>query len=171
MPHPLVDQLRFARSEFRRNLAGLTDDEARRRFMPMNCISWNVGHLAWQEQRYWLHFAQDRLVVPNINDEFRSGGPASTPALDAVLQAWEIITAATDPWLDSLDATALDISIRRDDASWTPTIGSLLLRVTYHYWFHNGENAAIRQMLGHTDLPQFVGDLDHEAPYRLHPSA
>jgi hypothetical protein len=46
-----------------------------------------------------------------------------------------------------------------------------LLRVTYHYWFHNGENAAIRQMLGHTDLPQFVGDLDHEAPYRLHPSA
>ena len=52
MPHPLVDQLRFTRNEFRRALVGLTDEEARRRFQPMNCISWNIGHLAWQEQRY-----------------------------------------------------------------------------------------------------------------------
>ena len=25
---------------------------------------------------------------------------------------------------------------------------------------------AIRQMLGHADLPEFVGDIDREAPYR-----
>jgi len=25
---------------------------------------------------------------------------------------------------------------------------------------------AIRQTLGHTDLPEFVGDIDKEAPYR-----
>jgi hypothetical protein len=29
----------------------------------------------------------------------------------------------------------------------------------YHYWFHTGEAHAIRQMLGHRDLPQFVGDM------------
>ena len=102
MAHPLVDQLRFARSEFRRGLEGVTDEEARRRFLPMNCISWNVGHLAWQEQRYWLLYGAGRL----------------------------------------------------------------LLRVVYHYWYHTGENAAIRQILGHTGLPDFVGDLDAEAPYR-----
>jgi hypothetical protein len=36
----------------------------------------------------------------------------------------------------------------------------------YHYWYHTGENAAIRQNLGHTGLPNFVGDIDGEAPYR-----
>ena len=50
MLHPLVLQLRFTRNEFQRALVDLTDDDARHRFMPMNCIGWNVGHLAWQEQ-------------------------------------------------------------------------------------------------------------------------
>ena len=31
--------------------------------------------------------------------------------------------------------------------------------ITYHYWSHIGEASAIRQMLGHPDLPQWVGDL------------
>ena len=42
MVHPLVEQLRFARSEFRRGLEGVTAEEAKRRFLPMNCIAWNV---------------------------------------------------------------------------------------------------------------------------------
>ena len=46
MPHSLVLQLRFTRSESQRTLEGISDDEARRRFLPMNCISWNIGHLA-----------------------------------------------------------------------------------------------------------------------------
>jgi len=36
----------------------------------------------------------------------------------------------------------------------------------YHYWYHTGENAASRQLLGHTNLPEFVGNIDDEAPYR-----
>jgi len=30
----------------------------------------------------------------------------------------------------------------------------------------HGEDMAIRQSLGHTGLPEFVGDIDGEAPYR-----
>jgi len=45
-------------------------------------------------------------------------------------------------------------------------VGSLLQRVIYHYWYHTGENLAIRQMLGQVNLPEFVGDIDGEAPYR-----
>ena len=45
MTHPLVTQLRFARSEFVRCLEGVSDEDARSRIMPMNCISWMVGHL------------------------------------------------------------------------------------------------------------------------------
>ena len=50
MPHPLVEQLRFARHEFQRALEGVSDEDARRRLLPMNCISWNIGHLAWQSK-------------------------------------------------------------------------------------------------------------------------
>jgi len=46
MPHPLIVQLHFTRSEFKRALEGLSDADARRRLLPMNCISWNIGHLA-----------------------------------------------------------------------------------------------------------------------------
>jgi len=40
----------------------------------------------------------------------------------------------------------------------TFNIGTMLSRVIYHYWYHNGEMQAIRQMLGHTELPDFVSD-------------
>jgi hypothetical protein len=84
MVHPLVDQLRFARNEFRRGLAGVTAEEARTRLLPMNCISWNIDHLAAQEQRYWLLYAQGNFLIPEVDQAFRYGSPASTPALDEV---------------------------------------------------------------------------------------
>jgi hypothetical protein len=37
------------------------------------------------------------------------------------------------------------------------------MRNIYHYWYHTGEAAAVRQMLGHSDLPQFVGDINQVA--------
>ena len=166
MPHPLVMQLRFTRSEFKRALAGLTDAEARRRIMPMNCIAWNIGHLAWQEQRYFLFYGQGQLLLPDINEQFAYGAPASTPALDEVWSAWHTITQAADPWLDTLTREKLQEHVVRKGRPGPYVFGSLLLRMIYHYWYHTGENLAIRQMLGHTALPEFVGDIDAEAPYR-----
>ena len=166
MAHPLVDQLRFARSEFRRGLAGITDAEARRRFLPMNCVSWNIGHLAWQEQRYWLLYGAGRLLLPEIDAAFRYGAPASAPPLAEAWGAWEAITRAADPWLDAVTRETLLSRVTREGKPTEYLFGSLLLRMTYHYWYHTGENAAIRQLLGHAGLPDFVGDLDGEAPYR-----
>src|SRR5207253_8543682 len=107
MTHPLVSQLHFTRSEFQRALEGLTDDEARRRFLPMNCIAWNIGHLAWQEQRYWLFRAQGQMLMPQINEKFAYGAPASTPPLDEIWGAWHKITQAADPWLDAVSTETL----------------------------------------------------------------
>ncbi len=166
MAHPLVEQLRFARSEFRRGLVGITDEEARRRFPPLNAIGWNVGHLASQEQRYWLIEATGRPLLPEVDAAFRSGAPASAPPLDDAWRAWETITAAADPWLDGVTGDTLLACVIRPGWSADTSVGTLLLRVTYHYWYHTGENAAIRQLLGHTDLPEFVGNIDTEAPYR-----
>jgi hypothetical protein len=166
MSHPLVEQLRFARREFRRGLEGVTDEESRQRMLPMNCISWNVGHLAWQEQRSWLLSAQDTMLFPEIDRVFRNGAPASTLALSEVWPAWEAITAAADPWLDAVTTGTLLTHVVRNGQPSATTQGSRLLRMIYHYWYHTGENAAIRQNLGHTGLPDFVGDIDAEAPYR-----
>ncbi|MBI2333868.1 MAG: DinB family protein, partial [Chloroflexi bacterium] len=46
------------------------------------------------------------------------------------------------------------------------TYGNLIQRTIYHYWYHLGENMAIRQNLGHSNLPQFVGNIDRQAPYK-----
>lgn len=165
--HPLVLQLRFTRSEFKRALRGLTEEEAAKRILPMNCISWNVGHLAWQEQHYFLHYGQQRWLLREIEKNFAYGAPASTPSLKEMLAAWNEITTAADPWLDTLTSEKLQENFTRADGKpGARTFGSLLQRVIYHYWYHIGENMAIRQMLGHDRLPQFVGSLDTKAPYR-----
>ncbi len=166
MAHPLVVQLRFTRAEFKRGLEGITDEEARRRFLPMNCISWNVGHLAWQEQRYWLTHMQGQTIVPILNELVAYQGPATTPPLADMWQAWHTVTAAVDTYLDTL-TTAKMLEPYLYDGKPVYSIGSRLHRVIYHYWYHTGENMAIRQMLGHTNLPQFVGDVEDLAPYRV----
>lgn len=75
MVHPLVEQLRFARAEFRRGLMGVTEENAQTHIGPSNCISWSVGHLAWQEERYFVKFAQGETLVPRLPSRFGSGLP------------------------------------------------------------------------------------------------
>ncbi len=134
MPHPLVEQLRFARAEFKRGLEGVTEDEARRRFMPMNCISWNVAHLGWQEQRYWLtHMQGGRIVVPELNELAGYNMPATTPSLAAMWEAWKTVTLAVDPWLDALTTTRLREPFIYEGNMAPFNIGSRLQRNIYHY--------------------------------------
>jgi uncharacterized damage-inducible protein DinB len=166
MIHPLVLQLRFTRSEFRRTIEGVSEEDAQKRFLPMNCISWHVGHLAWQEQRYFLYYAQDSMLLPEVDKAFAYGAPHSTPSLHEMWEAWNTITRAADPWLDQTTSEKLQENVIRNGKRTEYIFGSLLQRVIYHYWYHTGENMAIRKMLGHTGLPYFVGNIDGEAPYR-----
>ena len=164
--HPLILQLKFTRDEFKRALKGLTEEEATKRLLPMNCISWNVGHLAWQEQRYFLYYGQGIMLYPEVQEAFAYGAPASTPALREVLKYWRKITQAADPWLDSLTSDKLQAQVvKKDGTPLERVYGGLLQRTIYHYWYHIGENLSIRQMLGHTNLPQFVGNIDRQARY------
>jgi hypothetical protein len=164
-PHPLVSQLRFARSEFARGLEGVSEEEAVRRFMPMNCISWMVGHLANQEHRYWVILAQHREVAPGLVELVGYGKPASTPPLKEMWAAWHTVTAEADKFLETLTPALLQTFLLYAGKPVDESIGTLLLRNSYHYWFHNGEASAVRQMLGHTHLPEFVGDMN-TAAYR-----
>ena len=166
MIHPLIDQFRFTRREWLRGLDGILEADGARHFGPMNSISWTVGHLAWHEQRYWLQRAQGTVLFPQLNHLFAYGAPMSTPSLAEMLRLWHTVTQAADLYLDSLTSATLQTELRLDGQPIGQSVGSALRRVTYHYWYHIGEIQAIRQMLGHANLPEYVGEIEVEAPYR-----
>jgi len=160
MSHPLVNQLRFARSEFQRCLADVSQEDALLRIGQMNCISWIIGHLANQEHRNFVTRAQGKDLFPGLNDLVGYGKPASTPPLAEMWHTWQVATAEADVFLDTINGKDLGSYLETSPGViLSENLGLNILRVTYHYWFHTGEAHAIRQMLGHTDLPQFVGDM------------
>jgi uncharacterized damage-inducible protein DinB len=178
MPHTLVAQLRFARSEFARCLEGVSEEEARQRLLPMNSISWMVGHLAAQEQEYFVFFPQGKPLHPKLG-QFGFGKPASTPPLAEMWQLWHDVTAEADRFLDtvteeklrtyleqdprglqgSLFSPASKEVLARESITSRESAGTRIQRTTFHYFFHTGEAHAVRQQLGHPDLPYFVGDM------------
>jgi len=164
--HPVVEQLRFTRGEWRRGLSGVTEADASTHCGQMNSISWIVGHLTWQEQRYLLQRPQGILPLPEIQKRFAFGAPMSTPSLAEMLKAWRAVTAATGPFLDSLTTEDLLRDLPLNGRQTGQSQGSAIRRLTYHYWFHIGEIQAIRQILGHRRLPVYVGDIEGKAPYR-----
>ena len=132
----------------------------------MNCISWLIGHLANQENRYWVLTAQEKILAPELNDLVGYGKPASTPPLDEMWAVWRTITAAADTYLDTVTTATLSTHFERQGQAFPESVGTLLQRNLYHYWYHIGEAMAVRQMLGHPNLPEFVGNLGEQAPYR-----
>ena len=169
MAHPLVDQLRFTRREWLRALDGVPEADGEKRLQPMNSIGWIVSHLAWHEQLSFLTRLRGETPVPAANEHGVNGEPASTPPLSLALATWRAVVDAADPVLEELDTRALEAWLPRTRQPQTRTVGSTVQRVIYHYWFHVGEIVSIRQILGHRGVPEFVGDIDGEAPYRAEP--
>ena len=166
MTHPLVDQFRFTRRELMRGLAGVIEEDGARCFGQMNCISWIVGHLACYEQRTFLWRPQNITLFPNLNEIFGFGAPMSAPSLKEMLEVWHAVAQAADLYLDTLTTEILLTELLLDGKSVGQTCGDALQRIIYHYWIHMGEISAIRQMIGGTSLPEYVGELEQEAPYR-----
>lgn len=159
MTYFLVTQLRFTRGEFRRSIEGLSAEDAIKHLQPMNCISWIIGHLANQENQYWVYLAQGKQLAPTLRQMVATGQPASTPPLDEMLSIWQAVTTEADTYLDKLDPGLMETFFEHDGKRSPENIGTLLLRNIYHYWYHTGEISSIRQMLGHKNLPEFVGDM------------
>ena len=163
--HPIVRQMKFARREFGRSFDGVSDSEAERRFGSINSIGWMIGHVAEHEQDFWVVGRGGSAVVPGLVDQVGYGRPASTPPLRTMQVAWETIARAVDAYLDTLTTEDLEARYASDGTSTDESVGTRMYRTIYHYWFHNGEVQAVRQLLGHTDLPEFVGAIEVAAPY------
>jgi uncharacterized damage-inducible protein DinB len=155
----LFNQLKFTRGEFRKGFTGVSEEEGMRRFMPINSIGWMVGHLAWHEQLYWLKRVQGRTLFPELDELTAFEGPASTPSLKEMISCWEQVTKEVDLLLGKFEPEDLAANVIVADGRELPiNKGTMLTRVVYHYWYHLGEMQAVRQMLGHTGLADFVSD-------------
>ena len=159
MIHPLVTQLRFARREFLRCVEGVSAEDAMRRLEPMNALSWIVAHLANHEHFLWVQITQNQNIAPDLYKLAGYGSPPSAPPWDEMLALWQQIAAAADHYLDTLTEQDIHQHLTWQGKSRAESVGKSLLRNTYHIWFHLGEVHAIRQMLGHSNLPDFVGDM------------
>jgi hypothetical protein len=145
--------------EFLRCMDGVPIDDARKRLKPMNSLSWIVGHLAGQEHYLWVRIAQDKNIAPGLNELVGFQKQASTPDWSEMWALWRAITWHADKFLDKVTEDLLGNHMVWQDEAMSEDIGTSLLRNIYHYWFHLGEAHAIRQMLGHLDLPVYVGDM------------
>lgn len=163
MAHLLVNQLRFARNEFWRGMEGVTEPDALVRVGPMNCLSWFIGHLASAENHWWNLLAQGIEIEPGLRARVGYGQPASTPPLEEMREAWLNITRAADRYLDTLTPELLVKHIEYKGRPREESIGTMLMRDIYHYWYHTGEAQAVRQQLGHSGLPEFVGGMAQAA--------
>ncbi len=179
MVNPYVAQLRFARSEFVRCLEGISDEDARKRLLPMNAISWMVGHMASQEQFYFIYYPQGKILYPDLIELVGFGKPGTTPPLSEMWDLWKEITKTADEFLDNVTEDQLSTFLEQEIKGYEHTafgtvtaemlaqktikspenIGTRMLRATFHYFFHTGEAHAVRQQLGHPDLPYFVGGM------------
>jgi hypothetical protein len=142
-----------------RCLEGVGATDALRQLKPMNCLSWIVGHLANQEHFLWVLVAQGQNLAPDLHRRVGYGQPASTPPWEEMWTVWRTVTGAADNYLDTLTPRLLRTRFEWRGKPYPEDVGTSLLRNIYHYWFHLGEAYAIRQLLGHRDLPEFVGGM------------
>lgn len=151
--HTLVQMYHLTRKEFERNLTGLTEEDARKRIEPMNCIGWIIGHVANQQHTFFVDWPQGRESDPRFQ-QYGYGSPASQPSLAEVMALWKASCDEADVWLN----TATKDSLQLQGPLTSPeeeNAGTLLVRCIFHTWCHLGEISSIRQILGHRP-PEFV---------------
>ncbi len=154
----ILNQLRFARSEFQRGFEDVSEEDSQRRLMPMNSIAWIVGHLAWHEQHYWLKRAQGVIPFPRLDEVSAFGKPPADVSLNEMVDLWHEVIKMSEEYLVRLSKIELEKNLIVKGKKLPANIGTMITRVTYHYFYHIGEMQAIRQLLGHKGLPSFIGD-------------
>jgi len=154
----ILNQLRFARSEFQRGFEGVSEEDSQRRLMPINSIAWIVGHLAWHEQHYWLKRAQGIIPFPRLDEVAANGKPPAEVSLKEMSDLWQEVINVSEDYLINLSKNDMEKRLVVNGKELAANIGTMITRVTYHYFYHIGEMQAVRQLLGHKDLPSYIGN-------------
>lgn len=164
MTHPLVIQLQFAREKWLEGLVDLTPEEGNRRFGRMNSISWMLAHLGHFEQWSWLELAGHDKVT-TVFDEIDVYKPDVNPPYELMLAAWQQVVDASNPLLEAMTADDMLVHHQWKGKRLNENVGTRIQRHTAHYWYHNGEASAIRQLIDDRPLPQMVGRIPDRAAF------
>ena len=159
-----VTQLRFARRNFMKIMEGVTAEEAVEHFAAMNSLGWMVGHVLSLEQANFILIAGNQMPYPDLHKRVGFGFPQSTPELEEMLQVWQGVTAKADEFLDTLTPAMLAECPLWKGEPFKHTWGTMLVRTTYHYFYHTGEASAIRQLQGYK-TPDFVLKMREDEEY------
>ncbi|MEM9775200.1 MAG: DinB family protein [Chloroflexota bacterium] len=164
MSHFLVEQYRFAISEWLRGHQNIPAEDALKRVGHANSIGWMVGHLAEFDQKVWVERVLGEPVT-KATKKFGFRREATTPELDEVFDQWRAVQDKTSEVMEGLtneDMVELPYLFGRQVHQ---PVSMWLLRMGWHYWYHLGEMQAVRQMLGHENLPDFVGSMPPKAQW------
>ena len=75
------------------------------------------------------------------------GKPASTPSLKKMISYWEKITQDSDEYLFQMKESDLLEKMVVKGKEFPFNKGTMISRVIYHIWYHNGEMQALRQLM------------------------
>lgn len=123
----------------------LSNQEGKKIFKPMNCISWMIGHLACINYNIVARNSKNRSI-PDINDKFGNGSPHFQPEILDVISLWETSVRECFAFLDQMEEE--DLKNKISDSKMNFNLGTDISRLTFHAWNHMGEIAAVRQFLG-----------------------
>jgi uncharacterized damage-inducible protein DinB len=155
MAHHLVRYLQHVRREFLRALEGIDTSDLERSVEGLNSVRWMIGHLAAQEQAYWLEPRGEPLVSEALFG-YRRAVPERMESPERLLEVWWEVGARADEWLLTLSHDDLRGHLSGEGIVGIENIGSLLTRVIGHYYLHIGQITVIRKLLGY-EVPSFVG--------------
>ncbi len=157
-----VRRLFAAWDDAERVVAGVTDDEATTPVGQGSSFAWTVGHLA-NNFDSWINVRFQKLAPHPVigRTNFRYGGDGVAAGWKEIQRAVREVHTRARGYLESLDEQDLDLVIPYDGSVVELHATGLCLRdalevaITHHY-FHIGEIAAKRGLLGH-DVGDFPG--------------
>ena len=162
----LVSMLFEAWKDMDRVVVGLSAQDAGIQMEGGSAFSWTVAHVTNQLDGYINVRFQGMAAHPLIgNATFRFGGPGAPSEWTAVQRGVQEVRERARSYLARLTEDDLDRSIPYDGTlAVLQRAGKLSLRYTLtrivlHHYYHIGEIATKRVLLGH-DVGDYPGDLE-----------
>lgn len=152
----LLIQLNFNAFAFRRNTAGISQEESL--VQPGsggNCLNWIAGHLTGSRDGFLRALGADPFPAGRYARYMRGGGPITGPG-DGVLPLAEIVADYASVQQRIFEGIAgLETASLGKPAPFSPinnpdeTIGSLIAGLVFHETYHIGQTGVLRRVTGH----------------------
>jgi hypothetical protein len=145
-------------------VAGLEPDDATKRWFEGSSFAWTYVHVTNQVDA-WLNVRFQGLKPHALvgSDVFRRTGSGGAEDWQAIVAGVEEVRARALPYMETLREDQLEERHPYEGSiealrSTGISLRHALLRIAAHHYYHVGEIAAKREMLGH-DVGDFPGNM------------